>query len=215
MKKIAVYGASGLGREVLQLINHINQVQLEWEPIGFFDDGRNKGEIIHELPVLGGEAEINSWSDEIAVIMAIGSTQIKKRIFAGIKNSRVYFPSLIHPYVKLMQSNSVHIGEGTVITSGCIITVDVIIGKHVLLNWNTTVGHDSQIGDYSSIMPAVNISGEVNIGEGVFIGTGAQVVNQKSIGSNSIIGAGAVVTKDIPSNCTAVGVPAVPIKFHD
>ena len=36
----------------------------------------------------------------------------------------------------------------------------------------------------------------------------------KSIGRNSIIGAGAVIVSDIPDNCTAVGVPAKPIKYY-
>jgi acetyltransferase-like isoleucine patch superfamily enzyme len=36
-----------------------------------------------------------------------------------------------------------------------------------------------------------------------------------TIGENTIIGAGAVVSKSLPANCTAVGIPAKPIKFHD
>ena len=77
-----------------------------------------------------------------------------------------------------------------------------------------TVGHDTQIEKYCSLMPSVNVSGEVLIKESVFIGTGSKIVNQIKIGCNSIIGAGAVVTRSIPSNCTAVGVPAKPIKFN-
>jgi serine acetyltransferase len=64
-------------------------------------------------------------------------------------------------------------------------------------------------------MPGVNISGEVIINENVYVGTGAKIINQLEIGSNSIIGAGAVVSKSIPDNCTAVGIPAKPIKFHN
>lgn len=63
-------------------------------------------------------------------------------------------------------------------------------------------------------MPSVNISGEVEIGEAVYVGTGAKIINQLKIGDNTIIGAGAVVAKDLPANCTAVGVPAKVIKFH-
>ena len=63
-------------------------------------------------------------------------------------------------------------------------------------------------------MPSVNISGEVIIKEGVYIGTGAKIVNQLDIGENTIVGAGAVVSKSLPANCTAVGIPAKPIKFH-
>lgn len=46
------------------------------------------------------------------------------------------------------------------------------------------------------------------IGNNVFIGAGARVLGDLTIGDNVNIGANAVVTKDLPSNCTAVGVPA-------
>ncbi|HOJ85133.1 MAG TPA: DapH/DapD/GlmU-related protein, partial [Bacillota bacterium] len=52
------------------------------------------------------------------------------------------------------------------------------------------------------------------IKEGCLIGTNSALIEGISIGEWSIIGAGAVVTKDIPPHCTAVGVPAKPIKFH-
>ena len=106
------------------------------------------------------------------------------------------------------------IGEGSIITAGNVITVNTEIGNHVILNLSCTVGHDTIIGDYSSCMPATNISGEVKMAPCVYIGTGVKIVNQVEIGENTIIGAGAVVAKSIPDNCTAVGIPAKPIKFH-
>ena len=66
-----------------------------------------------------------------------------------------------------------------------------------------------------SFMPAVNISGEVNIGEAVYVGTGAKIINRLEIGHDTVIGAGAVVAKSLPSKCTAVGIPAKPVKFHE
>jgi serine acetyltransferase len=63
-------------------------------------------------------------------------------------------------------------------------------------------------------MPSVNISGEVHIEQGVYVGTGAKIINQLTIGKSTIVGAGAVVSKSLPENCTAVGIPAKPIKFH-
>lgn len=50
----------------------------------------------------------------------------------------------------------------------------------------------------------------VRIGAGAWIGTGAIVMND--VGMNTIVGAGAVVTKPLPSDCVAVGVPAVVIR---
>ena len=53
------------------------------------------------------------------------------------------------------------------------------------------------------------------IEEGVCCGTGVKIINQTSIGANTIVGAGAVVVKPLPAKCTAVGAPAKPIKFHE
>ncbi|MCQ2354300.1 MAG: acyltransferase [Clostridia bacterium] len=55
----------------------------------------------------------------------------------------------------------------------------------------------------------------ITIGDKVYIGTGAYVMPGVTIGSNVIIGAGAIVTKDIPDNVVAVGVPAKPIESID
>ena len=52
------------------------------------------------------------------------------------------------------------------------------------------------------------------IKKGVRLGINVTVLPGVTIGENSVIGAGAVVTKDIPPNCLAVGVPAKPIKFY-
>ncbi len=215
MKEIAVYGVGGFGREVHSLIDQINHEKQEYEFIGYFDDGIRKGELINGYPVLGGKSELNSWDKNLNVVFAIGDPKTKKDIINSIKNTSLSYPILIHPNVLIgdMKFNSV--GEGAIICAGNIITVNIEIGKHVILNLSCTTGHDTKIGDYSSFMPTVNISGEVVIEEGVYVGTGAKIINQLTIGEFSIIGSGAVVAKSIPPKCTAVGIPAKPIKFHE
>jgi sugar O-acyltransferase (sialic acid O-acetyltransferase NeuD family) len=131
-----------------------------------------------------------------------------------ITKQNLFYPVLIHPSCYI-GTDQVIIGEGSIVCAGTIITVNIDIGKHVILNLACTVGHDTIIEDYCSFMPSVNISGEVKIGNGVYCGTGAKIINQLEIGENSIIGAGAVVSKTLPANCTAVGIPAKPIKFHE
>lgn len=44
------------------------------------------------------------------------------------------------------------------------------------------------------------------------IGSGAVILGNVTVGDHVKIGANAVVVKDIPSNCTAVGVPARVVK---
>ncbi len=210
MKQIAIYGAGGFGKEVAMLIEQINQANSEWEIIGFFDDGIGKGEIINNFPILGGIKEVNSWSDHLSLAIGIGSSQIREEIRNKITNPQIKFPALIHPTVLL--SDFIKIGEGTIITARCIITVNITIGNFVVLNWLTTIGHDCILENFVSVMPSVNISGGVRLREYVYIGTGAQILNNLEVGTNSIIGAGAVVTKSIPPNKVAFGVPAKVVK---
>lgn len=58
--------------------------------------------------------------------------------------------------------------------------------------------------------------GEIRIGNNVFIGANTTILYGVHIGNNVIIGAGSVVTKDIPDNVVAAGVPCKPIgKFEN
>jgi acetyltransferase-like isoleucine patch superfamily enzyme len=50
--------------------------------------------------------------------------------------------------------------------------------------------------------------GIIDIGDNVFIGVNSVILPNTRIGSNVVVGAGSIVTKDIPSNVVAVGVPA-------
>lgn len=211
MKKIAIFGAGGFGREVVFLIEDINKKNNEWGIIGFFDDGK-KDETINDYKVLGGIEELNEIKEEIYLVLAIGDPIVKKEIFQKINNPLIKFPILVHPSVII--SDKVEIGEGSIICAGNIISVNLKIGRYVIINFDCTLGHDAIIGDFCSFMPSVNISGETEIGECTYFGTGALIINQRKVGKNVIIGAGSAVFKDIPDNCTALGNPALPIKFR-
>lgn len=215
MKDIAIFGAGGFGREVKMLIEDINSSKPEWNFLGFFDDGREKGEIINDSPVLGAINELNNWNSALGIVFAIGDPIIKKKIITQVQNRNIFFPILIHPNVILGNLKYNSFGEGCIITAGNILTVNINLGVHVILNLSCTVGHDTAIGSYSSFMPSVNISGEVTVGECVYVGTGVKIINQITIGEKTIVGAGAVVAKNLPANCTAVGIPAKPVKFTE
>lgn len=214
MKRIAIFGAGGFGREVKMLIDQINQQNSQYEFIGFYDDGVEEGSVVNGHKVLGGLSDLAQVNEPTGVVFAIGNPIVKRRLVSKITNDHIFFPVLIHPNV-LIGTDDVTIGEGSIICAGCIITVNVNIGKHVILNLCCTVGHDTCIGDFSSFMPSVNISGEVNILSCVYGGTGAKIINQSQIGEETIIGMGAVVSKSLPAKCTAVGIPAKPVKFNN
>jgi len=80
----------------------------------------------------------------------------------------------------------------------------------------STILNANSIGKNFYVNHLVTI-GEVNgkrptIGDNVSVYTGAIVIGNITIGNNCKIGAGAVVTKSLPDNCTAVGNPARIIK---
>lgn len=214
MRDIVVYGAGGLGREILTLIKDINVVCPSWNVLGFFDDGHPREELVNGHKVLGNIDDLNSWDKPLSIVIANGDPQIKRRIIEKICNPHVCYPTLIHPSAIIGDTNFVSFGKGCIICAGNIITTNICFHDFVTLNLACTVGHNAVIGRYTSIMPAVNISGEVTVGEAVYLGTGAKIINRIAVGDNTIVGAGAVVAKDLPSDCTAVGVPAKPIKFN-
>jgi len=213
MKKIAIVGAGGFGREVKMLIDQINEVQPQYEILGFYDDDVNLPQLINGIPFLGNINALLKRKDTISLALGIGIPEVKNKIMDRLKDIAFDFPILIHPSA-IVGKDEVFIGRGTVICAGCIITCNINIKEFVTLNLSCTVGHDTIIHDFASFMPSVNISGEVIIHKKVYVGTGAKIINQLEIGENTIVGAGAVVSKTLPSNCTAVGIPAKPIKFH-
>lgn len=215
MKDLLIIGAGGFGREVAWVVDRINEKNPEWNLLGFIDDNPEmKGVELNGYKVIGATEEIGNYPDAF-VVCAVGSSKVRKKIIEGVKEKfpETKFATLIDPSAEI--SKYVEIGEGTIICAHNIITVNIKIGAHVIINLNCTVGHDAVLGDFDTLYPDVNVSGITTVGECTELGTGMQVIQGRIIGSNTIVGAGAVVIRDIPDKCTAVGNPAKPIKFFD
>lgn len=215
MKKIVIFGSGGFAREVVHLIEDINQKEKKWEILGFIDDNEdNHGKILNDIKVLGGREWLKKYNEEIYLVLGIGNPNVKKVIIEDLKKYiHIKFPNLIHPTVKFSKYNT--IGEGNIICEGNILTCNIQIGNFTIININCTIGHDVILHDYVTILPNASISGNVTLSECVDFGTNATIIQGLTVGKNAIIGAGAVVVKDIPSSCTAVGMPAKPIKYHE
>jgi sugar O-acyltransferase (sialic acid O-acetyltransferase NeuD family) len=213
MKKLVIIGAGGCAREVRWLVEDINAQKAEFEFLGYVVSDLSKlGKYDSRSEILGDYNWFNDRSEEIYVSIGVGTPGARLKIsedLAGL-SSRLLFPSLIHPSVHFDKA-SCKVREGVVICVGTIATVNVEFDSFCLLGVRCTIGHESTIGCGSVLNPSVTISGGVTIGSGVLVGTGAQVLQYLSVSNDSVVGAGAVVTKDVASGMTVVGVPAKPL----
>ena len=83
-------------------------------------------------------------------------------------------------------------------------------GLSVVVNSTATIGNNVNISHFTTI--GSNHNQAATIGDNVYIAPNVSIIENVNIGSNVIIGAGAVVTSDIKSGSTCVGVPAREIK---
>lgn len=215
MRKIAIIGAGGFGREVKLIIDRINTIKPTYTLIGFYDDNKKIQKNIHGIPLLGSIDDLLHVDKEINLVFGIGIPEVKVTIYNRINlKTNFLYPNIIDPSA-IVGTDAVRLGKGCVLCAHAVITCDIILKDFITVNLACTIGHDTTINSFSSFMPGVHISGDVIIDREVYIGTGAKVINQLKIGQQTIIGAGAVVAKSLPPHCTAVGIPAKPIKFHN
>ena len=209
-EKILIYGAGGLGREILTLIRALS----DFEVIGFIDDSVRRGTEVKGVKVLGGEEVLQGFDGKVNVVLALGDPVAKSMRAKRMDKRYLQYPALVHPSAVLQDPDSIQLGSGCIIGAGVILTTDIQIGEHTLININSTVGHDTRIGRCTSIMPGVNIAGEVIVGNEVLIGSGASLINRVIIGDRATVGMGAVVLRDVVAGNVVAGVPAKPIKSN-
>lgn len=213
-KKLVIVGAGGFGREILYQLSEVNCKTDLYEILGFADDTPElQGKTINGYPVMGTIQWLTDYDREICAVICIGNSKARKKVVERISmNPNIIFPTIIADDVRF--PHNIKFGKGCIICLSSILTVDITVGDFAIVNLDCTIGHDAIIDDFVTLYPSVNVSGNVHIGCCTEIGTGCNIIQWKTIGENTIVGAGSVVIKDIPANCTAVGNPAKPIKFH-
>jgi hypothetical protein len=220
MNDIVIIGAGGFGREVQWLIERINESwknktgEIFWNILGYIDDGIAAGTDINGYKVLGNCDFLVERAIPLAVTCAVGTSKTRRKIIEKIRrNKNLSFPNLIDPSAKM--SEHIALGIGNIICADNILTVNIRIADFCIVNLDCTVGHDARLSSFVTLYPSVNVSGNTYFGECVELGTGTQIIQGKSVGAGTIVGAGAVVIHDLPDECTAVGSPCKPIKYHN
>lgn len=206
-----IIGAKGFAKEVLEVCHQNGDI----DNLAFYDDVNNdvRGKLYDFFPILKSIKEAKAYfqNTDRRFTIGIGNPELRQKLYNK-------FIELGGVYCSTIASTSIIGHYGNSIEAGCnimqktIITNDVRVGKGVIINQLSSIGHDVIIGDFVEICPSVSVSGNCTIGKKTFIGTNAVILPKITIGENVIIGAGSIVTKNLPDNCTAVGIPAKIIK---
>jgi acetyltransferase-like isoleucine patch superfamily enzyme len=122
----------------------------------------------------------------------------------------------LHSPVKLFADRSgakISIGKHTRIHGSCIHAYSSItIGERCLVAANCQImdgsGHDLSFDNVENRINTTGVTKDVVIEDDVWLGTGVVVLPGVRIGKGTVVGAGSVVSKNLPCNCLAVGVPA-------
>ena len=210
MKELIIVGASGFGREVLRIIEDINEVTPTWEVLGFLDDNPNALDGVEcEYEIIGTikewQPKPNQW-----LACALAFPEVKKKVVATLKERGANFTILVHPHAAI-NPRSV-IGEGTIITNNCSISDNVHIGSFCTI-LGSGIAHDACVGDYSTLSGRCMLNGHVKVGTMVYMGCGVLVAPSKKIGDGATVGIGSVVVSDVKAGYKVFGNPAKKMDF--
>jgi len=211
--RLAIVGAGGHGREVLDVVEALNQVTPTHEVVGLVADHADRDLLARRGATHLGTVDdlvagrIDDVDAEVALVLAIGDPVARRDLERRLgAQGHTWAPALVHPMASV--GADVELGAGTVVAAGARITTNVRAGRHVQVNVNAVISHDCRLGDHATLSPGVLVNGAATIGEGVLLGTGAIVTPGHTVGDAAVVGAGAVVVTDVPAGVTAMGVPA-------
>src|SRR4051812_3363339 len=134
MERVIIIGAGGHAREVAEILRHQASVGGGPQVVGFVvDDPENHPREVAGLPVLGSWSWFNGAGREgLAVICAVGSPQLRRRIAERAASVGLKFASAVSPLAYL--SPEAQLGAGVMIFPHCFVSAGSLIGEHAVVN---------------------------------------------------------------------------------
>lgn len=203
---LLIYCAGGLGTEVMDLARRINLRSNRWEHVRFIDDVRSApffyGAEVYPFDRVPDIFPMGSFE----VVIANGEPAVREKLYGKLREHHIPLATLIDP--SAIVSDSAQIGSGVVLFGFTVVSSQVLLSDDSLFYPHTFIGHDCRIQSHCVVAAGVNIGGHCTIGQSSFIGMGATIRQNTAVGCHVIIGMNAAVTKQIPNDVVAYGVPA-------
>jgi sugar O-acyltransferase (sialic acid O-acetyltransferase NeuD family) len=215
VEKVIIIGCGQHANVVLYNL----EMQGKYEALGYFDVDENKvGLEYNGLKVLenyrcANIEELKTKYKTNRFFIGFGNMRYRRIVYEQFVNAGWEPVNIFHPDAIISRRSQ--IGKGVLIEAGCLVTPNPVIGNNVVINTGSQVNHDNIIGDHVYIASGVVISGGVTVEDDSLIDDGVIITLGRKVGKHCIIGAGSVVTKDIPDNVIAYGVPAKVTRSND
>lgn len=209
---LGIWGAGGLGREVLELAKIINSRSRKWAGFVFIVDDVTCREI-SGIEVLEYAEAKERYGDSLEVIVGIGEPAVREKKYVQLEADNATITTLIHPDVYVPESTQV--GHGVIIQYGCFVSCNVVIDDYVCIQPQCNIGHDAHLRKGCVVSGFSNLAGGVDVGENTYLAMSTVIRERIAVGSNTIIGMGSIVHKAIPDNVIAMGNPVRPMKKNE
>lgn len=202
-RPLVVFGAGGHGKVVADVLLAAGE-----RVAGFVDDGRPAGSIVMGLPVLGGA----SWlaANAARVALGVGDNRARARVAEACADIGADLATAIHP--RAVVSPSARIDVGAVVMALAVVNPDAVVERGAVVNTAAVVEHDCVVGRFAHVSPNAAMAGACRVGALAHLGIGAVMLPGTAIGDETVVGAGAVVTRDLPGQVIARGVPAKTVR---
>ncbi|MDW7671919.1 MAG: acetyltransferase [Bacillota bacterium] len=207
MKSLYIIGAGGFSKQVVEIVEKMNEQQPQYQIEGMIDDDPHlSGQNILGYPVIGNTQKLVQIASRQPVSAVVAFSVIHTRHMIVSQFNEIDWVNLVHPSAVI--SRTLTMGRGNIICAGTIINPDCVIHNHCHINIGCTLGHDVTLKNYVTLMPGCHLSGNVSLHQHTTIGTGASILPGLSVGRNTIIGAGAVLTRPAKPHGIYTGLPA-------
>lgn len=201
MKKFAIFGASGHGRVIFDMIKN-NGFEVKY----IIDDNPQNKEI-GKIPAISREEFLALEDFSLSIALGVGDNTLRQKLYEFFTSFNFGLPSIIHKSAII--SPSAIIEEACVIMPNVVVNANALVKKGTILNTSCVLEHDCIVGEFSHLSPNSTLCGAVKVGNRTHIGAGSTIIPCKNIGNDCIIGAGSVVICDIKENKKVVGNPAL------
>lgn len=208
--RVILWGGKGQARVMRPILEYYGA-----KVVAVFDDDPGVSGTFADVPNYTGWDAFKTWLTvdgglDLGFYPSMGNPHGSIRISTherltaeGLRPVTCFHPSAII-------EDSAEIGEGTQVLAGAYVGVDAVVGRYCVINTRSSIDHECSIGDGVDVSPGATVCGLVTVESEAWICAGSVILPHLKVGRKAIVGAGAVVTKDVASGTTVIGIPAGP-----